>query len=108
MRTSFHHQPEAQHPIFQLSTSWQADYPIFRGVKPTSHSHDAASAFDLPDGRSFEGRNRMDDLLACQSVSAYPERKSASAKQGVTRDGDDPNASAVDRGPCRRGRCGTA
>jgi hypothetical protein len=31
MRTSFHHQPEAQHPNFQLSTSWQADYPIFRG-----------------------------------------------------------------------------
>ena len=30
MRTLFHHQPEAQHPIFQLSTSWQADYPIFR------------------------------------------------------------------------------
>src|SRR4029453_6029841 len=27
MRTSFHHQPEAQHPNFQLSTSWQADYP---------------------------------------------------------------------------------
>jgi hypothetical protein len=31
MRTSFHHQPEAQHPNFQLSTSWQADYPIYRG-----------------------------------------------------------------------------
>ena len=30
MRTSFHHQPEAQHPNFQLSASWQADYPIFR------------------------------------------------------------------------------
>jgi hypothetical protein len=30
MRTSFHHQPEAQHPNFPLSTSWQADYPIFR------------------------------------------------------------------------------
>ncbi len=29
MRTSFHHQPEAQHPNFQLSTSWQADYPIY-------------------------------------------------------------------------------
>src|SRR5499427_3105298 len=43
----------------------------------------------------------MDDLLACQSVSAYPESKSALAKQCVTRDGDDPNASAVDRGPCR-------
>src|SRR5262249_45762160 len=27
--TSFHHQPGAQHPNFQLSTSWQADYPIF-------------------------------------------------------------------------------
>jgi hypothetical protein len=25
MRTSFHHQPEAQHPNFQLSTSWPAD-----------------------------------------------------------------------------------
>jgi hypothetical protein len=31
MRTSFHHQPEAQHPNFPLSTSWQADYPIFLG-----------------------------------------------------------------------------
>jgi hypothetical protein len=30
MRTSFHHQPEAQHPNFQLPASWQADYPIFR------------------------------------------------------------------------------
>jgi len=29
MRTSFHHQPEAQHPNFPLSVSWQADYPIF-------------------------------------------------------------------------------
>jgi hypothetical protein len=31
MPTSFHHQPEAQHPNFQLSASWQADYPIYRG-----------------------------------------------------------------------------
>jgi hypothetical protein len=40
MRTSFHHQPEAQHPNFQLSTSWQADYPIFRGhtdISPASY-----------------------------------------------------------------------
>jgi hypothetical protein len=29
MRTSFHHQPEAQHPNFPLSTSWQAEYSIF-------------------------------------------------------------------------------
>jgi hypothetical protein len=29
MRTSFHHQPEAQHPNFQLSTSREADYPIY-------------------------------------------------------------------------------
>jgi hypothetical protein len=36
MRTSFHHQPEAQHPNFQLSTSWQADYPIFRAVLRSS------------------------------------------------------------------------
>src|SRR5262245_27107039 len=29
LRTSFHHQPEAQHPNFPLSASWQADYPIY-------------------------------------------------------------------------------
>ena len=29
MRTSFHHQPEAQHPNFPPSTSRQADYLIF-------------------------------------------------------------------------------
>jgi len=29
MRTSFHHQPEAQRPNFPLSTSWQAEYSIF-------------------------------------------------------------------------------
>jgi hypothetical protein len=34
MRTSFHRQPEAQHPIFQLSTSWQAITPSF-GMKRT-------------------------------------------------------------------------
>jgi len=32
MRTSFHHQPEAQHPNFPLSVSWQADYPIFAPI----------------------------------------------------------------------------
>jgi hypothetical protein len=31
MRTSFHHQPEAQHPNFPLSASWLADYPIYWG-----------------------------------------------------------------------------
>ena len=31
MRTSFHHQPEAQHPNFLLSTTRQPDYPIYRG-----------------------------------------------------------------------------
>src|SRR6266540_4015393 len=40
MRTSFHHQPEAQHPNFQLSTSWQADYPIFRGSCGHKQSYD--------------------------------------------------------------------
>src|SRR5262249_19491730 len=35
MRTSFHHQPEAQHPNFPLSVSWQADYPIFWRAKRT-------------------------------------------------------------------------
>ena len=33
MRTSFHHQPEARHPIF---SSWQAGLPHLSGVKRTS------------------------------------------------------------------------
>jgi hypothetical protein len=43
MRTSFHHQPEAQRPNFQLFASWQADYPIFRG-EADMHDHVASTA----------------------------------------------------------------
>jgi hypothetical protein len=51
MRTSFHHQPEAQHPNFQLPTSWQADYPIFRREAdmprpPAPYQSDANDAVD--------------------------------------------------------------
>ena len=56
MRTSFHHQPEAQHPNFQLSTSWQADYPIFRGkadidrraASPSSVANDPPASSGRP------------------------------------------------------------
>src|SRR5262249_52014150 len=41
MRTSFHHQPEAQHPNFPLSVSWQADYPIFGSFSSDRHGHAA-------------------------------------------------------------------
>src|SRR5262249_16864848 len=47
MRTSFHHQPEAQRPNFPLSTSWQADYPIFR-AKRTSGRHRPSGFFFSP------------------------------------------------------------
>jgi hypothetical protein len=47
MRTSFHHQPEAQHPNFQLPTSLQADYPIFREVKRTLNQQLRMSEFGL-------------------------------------------------------------
>ena len=51
MRTSFHHQPEAQHPIFQLSTSWQADYPIFRRKADIDdRAAPTASIVDAPRG----------------------------------------------------------
>jgi hypothetical protein len=49
MRTSFHHQPEAQHPNFQLVTSWQADYPIFWGQS----GHQQAMVSEL--GRTIPG-----------------------------------------------------
>jgi hypothetical protein len=34
-RTSFHHQPEAQHPKSSAIHKLPADYPIFWGVKRT-------------------------------------------------------------------------
>ena len=54
MRTSFHHQPEAQHPNFQLSTSWQADYPIFRG-KADMDDRAALTASVVDDPKRVEG-----------------------------------------------------
>jgi hypothetical protein len=39
MRTSFHHQPEAQHPKSSAIHKLPADYPIFRAhrtLEPTS------------------------------------------------------------------------
>ena len=57
MRTSFHHQPEAQHPIFQLSTSWQADYPIFRGQTGKHVLILSLTAFEPK--RSFEASTRL-------------------------------------------------
>ena len=43
MRTSFHHQPEAQHPkIFSYHEAGPADYPIFQGQ---SGSHMLALSF---------------------------------------------------------------
>jgi hypothetical protein len=68
MRTSFHHQPEAQHPNFQLSTSCKTDTPSFGGtltrlfnapdsggisVAPIGRS---AAAQAVPSWRPFEGQ----------------------------------------------------
>ena len=60
MRTSFHHQPEAQHPNFQLSTRWQADYPIFLG---------------------YSGR----EMLAVRLSHFDPKRTSKAVKPGTCR-----------------------
>ena len=59
MRTSFHHQPEAQHPNFPLSVSWQADYPILW--------HEAADHILIGDGRfrSEADMRRCRGRIAC-------------------------------------------
>ena len=44
--TSFHHQPEAQHPKSSAIHKLPADYPIFWGVKRTSKFKSVMSAFD--------------------------------------------------------------
>ena len=56
MRTSFHHQPEAQHPNFQPSTSWQADYPIFR--RHEADKHELASICPLSASRRHCTRDK--------------------------------------------------
>src|SRR5262249_48341641 len=63
MRTSFHHQPEAQHPNFPLSTSRQADYPIFRGQSGLTADVFLMSADDPQ--RSFGFLSRM---IGCKST----------------------------------------
>jgi hypothetical protein len=60
MRTSFHHQPEAQHPNFQLSISWQADYPIFWGEVRTCA---AASSQSPP---SLLTQSRSEQAISCR------------------------------------------
>jgi hypothetical protein len=50
-RTSFHHQPEAQHPKSFYPQQRRPDYPIFRGVKRTSPGR-AAMSLMTQSGRS--------------------------------------------------------
>jgi hypothetical protein len=65
MRTSFHHQPEAQHPNFQLLTSWQADYPIFwGGADMNDHmARTAPRAFDPK--RTWIGLKSRSAAVSC-------------------------------------------
>jgi len=67
MRTSFHHQPEAQHPNFPLFTSWQADYPIFRREADV---HDR-SGFDRLDRDSPKAVVSRLEIPQRSSVLAY-------------------------------------
>ncbi len=63
MRTSFHHQPEAQHPNFQLSTSWQADYPIFRG--------NSGHAADITGTTEFDPNRKWGSPFCCDAQSSH-------------------------------------
>jgi len=65
MRTSFHHQPEAQHPNFQLSTSWQADYPIFwvDGIHVQARLEDEAQCLLVIIGATPEGKKELVGLI---------------------------------------------
>jgi hypothetical protein len=67
MRTSFHHQPEAQHPNFPLSVSWQADYPIFWHGR----SMCADECLFLVEKRSCSGHHRKDRILTQWSSGAF-------------------------------------
>jgi hypothetical protein len=82
MRTSFHHQPEAQHPNFPLSTSGQADYPIFRGYSNLWW----VAAPDRPMARSFP-RHRLPHQSARE---ASGKRVGPTERTGGLRWGENP------------------
>ena len=46
MRTSFHHQPEAQHPKSSAIHKLPADYPIFRGKSGRAADITGTTEFD--------------------------------------------------------------
>jgi hypothetical protein len=48
MRTSFHHQPEAQHPKSSAIHKLPADYPIYRQLLSPRHSSCAPSPVPNP------------------------------------------------------------
>jgi hypothetical protein len=58
--TSFHHQPEAQHPKSSAIHKPQADYPIFWGER-TSRRHAVMSAYDPIRKSSTRQARRWDD-----------------------------------------------
>src|SRR6516164_10945170 len=87
MRASFHHQPEAQHPIFQLPTSW-ADYSIFGSGADITPLNLAMSAFrscsrsgpcSLPQGKrkkphiEVSGRSHTESPVEWVNAVSDPE-----------------------------------
>ena len=68
MRTSFHHQPEAQHPIFQLSTSWQADYPIVRAEADMPQPPVASGSGANDPKRTFAGSKFCTAAVSCRTL----------------------------------------
>jgi hypothetical protein len=85
MQTSFHHQPEAQHPNFPLSTSWQADYPIY--CKPPAAHRFRHGNNANPKGRKKGSHNRKvvirDVLFEAVTVREGGEIRRMSALEAV-------------------------
>src|ERR1019366_1528864 len=113
MRTSFHHQPEAQHPkIFSYPQAGPADYPIFQGqsgkhllrasISPfdpnATSSHCTAPTRDDPPGRpekmnivlldwlqSVRARNADIIVRSDQRIPDRAARNSSNAAMAVQR-----------------------
>jgi hypothetical protein len=87
MRTSFHHQPEAQHPNFQLLTSWQADYPIFwGGADMNDHmARTAPRAFDPK--RTWIGLKSRSAAASCRAHAVLAATNKCLAQSNKSRMG---------------------
>src|SRR4029450_2926089 len=75
MRPLFHHQPEAQHPNFQLSTSWQARLPHLLAIAAVRGTTNHGRCWKVE--RTCRRHRKTDAIDPLRSYGASKSRNAA-------------------------------